>query len=193
KAARGARWPRPVFQFIVSENNAGEVTAFRARWEAACRARGLPVRTAAQVVPSGEDAVVFFRQLDCPTPAEQARQNTVFRAAMAAQGLALPREDRSPTALSEENVAVCSCFWKSPVIGWDGTVTTCTRDNRFANTLGNVTTTPFSTLWWGPEMAARRARVGRVDYGGLPVCATCFIPRSSNSTDITPAEIEAHG
>jgi hypothetical protein len=193
KAARGARWPRPVFQFIVSENNANEVAAFRARWEGACRARGLPVRTAAQLVPPGEDAVVFFRQLDCPTPAEQARQNGVFRATMAAQRLALPREDRSPTALSDENVAVCSCFWKSPVIGWDGTLTTCTRDNRFANALGNVTDTPFSSLWWGAEMAARRSRVARVDYAGLPVCATCFIPRSSNSTDITPAEIEAHG
>ncbi|MES2644822.1 MAG: radical SAM protein [Myxococcota bacterium] len=193
KAARGARWPRPVFQFIVSENNAGEVAAFRARWEGACRARGLPVRTAAQLVPPGEDAVVFFRQLDCPTPAEQARQNVVFRDTMAAQRLALPREDRSPTALSDKNVAVCSCFWKSPVIGWDGTLTTCTRDNRFANALGNVTDTPFSSLWWGPDMAARRSRVARVDYAGLPVCATCFIPRSSNSTDITPAEIEAQG
>lgn len=193
KAARGARWPRPVFQFIVSDNNAEEVATFRARWEDACRSRGLPVRAAAQVVPPGEDAVVFFRQLDCPTPDEQARQNVVFRDTMGKAGLALPREDRSPTVLNEQNVAVCSCFWKSPVIGWDGTVTTCTRDNRLGNALGNVQDAPFSSLWWGSEMAARRSRVARVDYGGLAVCASCFIPRSSNSTDITAAEIEAHG
>lgn len=193
KAARGARWPRPVFQFIVSENNAREVATFRARWEAACRARGLPVRSAAQHVPPGEDAVVFFRQLDCPTPEEQARQNTVFRRVMAAEGLPLPREDRSPTALGAENAGVCAAFWKSPVIGWDGTVTTCTRDNRFQNALGNVADTPFSTLWWGPEMAERRRRVARVDYAGLSVCASCFIPRSANASDITTDEIEAHG
>lgn len=192
KAARGARWPRPVFQFIVSENNAAEVAPFRARWEAACRSRGLPVRSAAQIVPPGEDAVVFFRQLDCPTPEAQAVQNAVFRAAMATEGLDLPRADKSPTTVPDDNAGVCACFWKSPVIGWDGTVTTCTRDNRFENAIGNVADTPFSTLWWGEEMAGRRARVARVDYAGLPVCATCFIPRSANSSDITTAEIEAH-
>ena len=193
KAARGARWPRPVFQFIVSDNNVAEVPAFRAKWEAACRARKLPVRTAAQHVPPGEDAVVFFRQLDSPTPEAQARANTVFRDAMAREGLPLPREDRSPTAVDGENAGVCACFWKSPVIGWDGRVTTCTRDNRFENALGNVADTPFSQLWWGAEMAERRRRVARVDYAGLPVCATCFIPRSANASDITTTEIEAHG
>jgi MoaA/NifB/PqqE/SkfB family radical SAM enzyme len=193
KAGRGARWPRPVFQFIVSDTNEAEIPAFRARWEKACRDRGLPVRAAAQEVPHGEDAVVFFRQLDAPTPEEQARQNAVFRAAMARNGLPLPRAERSPTALAEQNTAVCACFWKSPVIGWDGRVTTCTRDNRFENVLGNVKDTPFSALWWGTAMAGRRARVARADYAGLSVCQRCFIPRSANSTDITTAEIEAHG
>ncbi len=193
KASRGARWPRPVFQLIVSDRNAAEAPAFRARWEAACRARGLPVRVAAQEVPPGEDAVVFFRQLDAPTPGEQARQNVVYRDTMARMGVLLPREDRSPTALDGPNAGVCSCFWKSPVIGWDGRVTTCTRDNRFENALGNVHDTPFSSLWWGPEMGARRRRVARANYAGLDVCQACFIPRSANSTDISRDEIEAHG
>jgi hypothetical protein len=144
-------------------------------------------------VPAGEDAVVFFRQLDCPTPAEQERQNAVFRAAMAEAGLPLPRPARSPAVLPAANGAVCACFWKSPVIGWDGRVTTCTRDNRFENAVGSVLDTPFSELWWGATMAARRARVAGADYAGLAPCASCFIPRSANSTDITPAEIEAHG
>jgi radical SAM protein with 4Fe4S-binding SPASM domain len=193
KAARGARWPRPVFQFIVSDNNAAEIPAFRARWEKACRDRKIPVRAAAQNVPPGEEAVVFFRQLDAPTPEEQAKQNVVFREAMAREGLALPRPGQTPTALSGENRAVCSAFWKSPVVGWDGRVTTCTRDNRFENALGNVKETPFSQLWWGAEMGARRRRVATADYTGLSVCRACFIPRSANTTDITPAEIEAHG
>ncbi len=191
KASRGARWPRPVFQFIVSDRNASEVRLFRARWEQACRTRGLPVRAAAQQVPRGEDAVVFFRQLDCATPTEQARQNAVFRTAMASEGLALPRDDRSPQSVTGENVRACACFWKSPVIGWDGRVTTCTRDNRLENAIGDVHATPFSALWWGDEMNSRRQRVARADYTGLAPCQACFIPRSANSTDITPAEIAA--
>jgi radical SAM protein with 4Fe4S-binding SPASM domain len=78
-------------------------------------------------------------------------------------------------------------------VGWDGRVTTCTRDNRFENALGNVKETPFSQLWWGAEMGARRRRVATADYTGLSVCRACFIPRSANTTDITAAEIEAHG
>lgn len=191
KAARGARWPRPVFQLIVSDQNEGEIPEFRTRWERACRERGLPVRAAAQQVPPGEDAVVFFRQLDAPTPAEQDRQNAVFRGAMARAGLALPRPDRSVTAVAGPP-GVCACLWKSPVIGWDGRVTTCTRDNRHENLLGNVHERPFSQIWWGRELAERRRAVARNDYGGLPACAGCFIPRSANSTDITRAEIEAY-
>lgn len=191
KAARGARWPRPVFQLIVSDQNAQEIGPFRRRWERACRDRGLPVRAAAQAVPAGEDAVVFFRQLDAPTPGEQARQNQIFRDAMAKEGLALPRADRSPVELGGANAGVCACFWKSPVIGWDGRVTTCTRDNRLENTLGSVHEAPFSTLWWGAEMAARRRRVASRDYTGLPPCGECFIPRSANSSDITTSEIAA--
>ncbi|MFN7145588.1 MAG: radical SAM/SPASM domain-containing protein [Myxococcota bacterium] len=193
KAARGARWPRPVFQLIVSDRNAAEVPAFRERWEKACRSRGLPVRSAAQEVPPGDDAVVFFRQLDASTPAEQERQNAVYRATMARLGLVLPRAERSPTTLPADNAGVCACFWKSPVVGWDGRVTTCTRDNRFENVLGNVNDTPFSQLWWGETMRRRRGNVAKADYSELSVCRTCFIPRSANATDITPAEIEAHG
>ena len=192
KARRGARWPRPVFQFIVSDRNVEEIGAFRARWERACRERGLTVRSAAQEVPPGEEAVVFFRQLDCPTPEEQARQNAVFRAAMAAHDLPLPRPARSPAEVPATNGGVCACFWKSPVVGWDGRVTTCTRDNRFENALGSLADTPFSELWWGASMRERRRRVAGADYTGLPPCGTCFIPRSANTTDISAAEIAAH-
>ena len=113
KARLGARWPRVVFQFIVSSRNVHEVPMFRARWEQACARRGIAVHTAAQEVPAGHDAVVFFRQLDCPTPAEQEHQNEVFRTAMAAEKLDLPRQTRSPVDLALDNTAVCACFWKS--------------------------------------------------------------------------------
>lgn len=190
KGRLGARWPRPVFQFIVSSQNASEVPAFRRRWEAACRRAGLPVVCAAQDVPGGEQAVVYFRQLDCPTPELQARENAVFREAMRREGLALPRADKAPVAVSDENLAACGCWWKSPVVSWNGDVTVCTRDNLHVNKLGNLADAPFSALWWGPQAAARRAAVGRGDYSALSMCSTCFIPRSSNYTDVSAEEVD---
>ncbi len=186
----GARWPRPVFQMIVGENNADEVDAFAARWTAACEARKRPVRLAAQVVPPGEDAVVFFRQLDAPTSVAQARANIAFRAAMSRLGLALPKPEASPEAVNG-GPGVCSSFWKSPVIGWDGRVTTCVRDNRFENVLGSVVDTPFPELWWGERMRRGRAGAASGCYDGFAACHDCYIPRSSNYTDITEAEIAA--
>lgn len=192
KAARRAPWPRPVLQFIVGENNAAEARVFRDRWTDRARALGLPVRAAAQRVPDGDDVVIFFRQLDAPTPEAQARENAVYRRTMASLGLALPAPDKSPTVLPAGG-AVCACFWKSPVIGWDGSVTTCTRDNRLQNRLGSLYEQRFSSLWWGPAMRARRDQVARADYAGLDACQGCYIPRSANTTDITPAEVSAWG
>jgi hypothetical protein len=186
RARTGARWPRPVLQFIVGENNAHEAAEFLARWS-----RATHVRAAAQEVPPGDDVVVFFRQLDAPTPDAQERANRVFRETMAAMGVPLPRPSRSPARLSG-SPGVCACFWKSPVVGWDGRVTVCTRDNRHENALGSLRERRFSELWWGEEMAGRRRRVATGDYAGLAACAGCFIPHSANTSDITPAEIAAH-
>lgn len=190
KGRVGARYPRPVFQFIVSDRNAAEVPSFLRRWSRVCERAGLPVRAAAQNVPPGDDAVVFFRQLDCPTPEEQARQNAVFRQAMERQGLSLPREHQSPVSLRAENLHACSGFWKSPVVGWQGDLTTCTRDNLLENRLGNLRSAPFSALWWGAAMAGRRARVAQGDYSGNPPCGTCFIPRSANYSELSPDDVQ---
>ncbi len=188
RARTGARWPRPVFQMIVGENNADEVAAFAEHWTAACRTRGMPVRLAAQTVPEGEDAIVFFRQLDAPTPAAQTRANTAFRGAMHKLGLDLPRPGATPLELAGDP-GVCSSFWKSPVVGWDGRVTTCVRDNRFENLLGNVKDTPLSAIWYGERLRLARRGVAAGSYAGFPACAECYIPRSANYTDIGAAEI----
>ncbi len=187
-----APWPRPVFQFIVSDTNRHEAERFRDRWLAACHRAGFPARTAAQNVPEGNDPVVFFRQLDCPTAAEQTRQNGVFRELMSELGLEVARQEKAPEIVEEANLSACSGFWKSPVVGWNGEVTICTRDNLLENSLGNLANHRFSELWWGRAMAGRRERVGVGDYQGLKPCSTCFIPRSSNYTDIDPDEIAVH-
>ena len=194
KARLGAIWPRLVFQFIVSDRNAGEAAAFRTRWEGACRAVDLPVSTAAQEVPSGTGAVVFFRQLDAPTPAEQEHQNRIFRDTMQALGVPLPRPDRTPASLHREGQvrSVCGCFWKSPVVGWDGSLTTCTRDNRLQNQLGSIADTSFAELWYGQPASRWRAQVASGDYAGIDACQGCFIPRSSNYSGVTPDEIDRY-
>lgn len=191
KAARRARWPRPVLQFIVGSNNVADVSAYRAHWTRICTQAGLPVVAAAGHVPPGDAAVLFFRQLDCPTPEEQVRENALFRAEMAAQGLALPPAAARGADVRPQNLSPCSGFWKSPVISWQGEVTACTRDNHLENALGTLRERPFSALWWGEAMAARRARVAQGDYAGLPLCATCFIPRSLNHAELSPRDIAA--
>jgi len=191
KAELGARWPRPVFQFIVGENNVDQVSDFRAHWERVCEETGTPVRTAAGHVPPGEDAIVFFRQLDCPTPETQARTNALFREAMAAQGLLLPAQAESGREVQADNAQACSGFWKSPVISWRGEVTTCTRDNTLQNKVGTLLEARFSELWWGEAMRGRRERVAMGDYTGLPPCATCFIPRSLNHSELDVSDITA--
>lgn len=189
KAATGARWPRLVFQFIVGTNNVAEVSAFRDRWEGLCRSLGLAVRSSAGHVPPGEDAVVFFRQLDCPTADEQERQNAVFRTEMDRQGLTLPAQSVNGEQVEATNLAPCSGFWKSPVVSWDGHVTTCTRDNLLHNAVGNLADASFTQLWWGDRMAGRRARVAGGDYTGLDLCQTCFIPRSLNHATLSAGEV----
>jgi len=191
KGRTGAPWPRPVFQFIVGSNNVGQAAAFRAHWEGVCRAAGVPVCAVAGHVPPGQDAVIFFRQLDCPTADEQERENMVFREEMARQGLALPDAAGRGASVRAENATACSGFWKSPVVGWEGDVTTCTRDNTFDNRLGRLTETPFSELWWGERLRTWRDQVSRGDYGGLEACTTCFIPRSLNYSELDPAEVSA--
>ena len=190
KASTGAKWPRLVFQYILSSANAAEAPAFRRRWERVCERQGLAVRSVAQHVPEGEDCIVFFRQLDCPTVEMQAYQNKVFRETISEMGLALAVEERAPTAMDERNLRACSGFWKSPVIGWNGDVTVCTRDNRHQNAIGNLKEAKFSEIWWSAQQRDRRQRVACGDYSGLALCQTCFIPKSSNYTDISLDEIE---
>ena len=135
---------------------------------------------------------MFFRQLDCPTAEMQAHQNRVFRERIAEMGLSLVEAQQAPVELNEHNLKPCSGFWKSPVIGWNGEVTVCTRDNRFENSIGNLKDASFSELWWSAEQEEVRRRVSQGDYSGCSLCKTCFIPKSSNYTGISAEEIRLH-
>jgi len=192
--ARGrtaSRWPRVVLQYIVGSNNVAEVPAFRAHWEGVARRAGLPVRSVAGHVPAGDDVIVFFRQLDCPTPELQESENAVYRKAMQGEGLPLPPAAAKGHTVKAENLTPCSGFWKSPVVDWRGAVTVCTRDNLLENSIGSLREARFSELWWGPQMRQRRRQVARGDYSGLALCDTCFIPRSLNHAGLTDTDVAA--
>ena len=45
---------------------------------------------------------------------------------------------------------------------------------------------------WAAEQRALRGRVAAGNYEGLRLCSTCFIPRSSNYTEISRDEIAQH-
>ncbi len=191
KGRTGARWPRVVLQYIVGSNNVDEAPAFRAHWEQVAERSRLKVRSVAGHIPHGNDVVVFFRQLDCPTPELQESENRVYRAKMQAMGLSLPPQAENGKSVRAENLQPCSGFWKSPVVDWQGAVTVCTRDNLLHNSVGSLRDHRFSELWIGAEMRRRRSAVAKGDYEGLALCATCFIPRSLNHASLTAEDIAA--
>ncbi len=192
----GFPWPRVVPQFIVSDRNEQEAGPFLAHWRSLFGQFGLSPTPFAYHVPAEHTGdAVFYRSLDCPTIEAQRRQDAVY--ARVVTNLGLGRQDGEPAHAGpapdgrEDGRAPCSGFWKSPVIGWDGRLTTCTRDNLFQNLLGNVLETPFSELWFGAgRIATWRKAVARGDYRALPICRRCFIPQSHNYTGITPDEIQ---
>ena len=188
KEGRGARWPRPIFQFILGSNNIHEASMFQKHWCDLGEELHKPVQVAAGHIPHGEDPVVFFRQKDCPTPEEQEQENTLFYTFAQQHQISLP--PKAKTGVPSQNLRPCSGFWKSPVIDWQGNLTFCTRDNTLQNSVGNIKETPFSQLWFSKTTQSLRKHVAKGDYKALSLCQTCFIPRSLNHTEISAEEIQ---
>ena len=188
KAGKGALWPRPVFQFILGSNNIHEAKPFRDHWLSVCRELNIPARVVAGHVPHGEDVIVFFRQKDCSSREEQQKENTLFYQFANEESIPLP--PKAKEGVPSVNLKPCSGFWKSPVLDWKGNLTFCTRDNALENSVGNIRTTPFSQLWLSAQVQNLRDNVAQGNYSSLSLCNNCFIPRSLNHTEISPAEIE---
>lgn len=188
KKGRGARWPRPIFQFILGSNNIHEASMFQKHWCDLGEELHMPVRVAAGHVPRGEDPVVFFRQKDCSTAQEQEHENFLFY--NFAQQHQIPLPPKAKQGVPSENLRPCSGFWKSPVIDWKGNLTFCTRDNTLENSVGNIRQSSFSKLWFSAKINEIRKSVAQGEYTDLSICQTCFIPRSLNHTEISAEEIQ---
>ena len=189
KVGRGAKWPRPVFQFILGSNNVHEAAAFQDHWTDVCAELRVKPLVCGGNIPSGLEPVIFFRQLDCPTREEQERENALFLSFLKQQGIPHPTKAQDPVLA--KNLQPCSGFWKSPVLDWQGNLTFCTRDNTLKNSIGNIRHTPFSQLWLSSHTQSIRDAVAKGDYQQLSLCSSCFIPRSLNHTEITPTEIDS--
>jgi sulfatase maturation enzyme AslB (radical SAM superfamily) len=190
KASLESTWPRVVLQYIVGSNNSSEVGSFVSDWHTFITNLGLKVRSSGGHVPQGDDVILFFRQLDCPTVEQQSKENQIFEDTMRHHGIEMAHPPSKSPKSCTETLQPCSGFWKSPVIYWDGQLTVCTRDNEMKNTIGTIATTPFSKLWWGSLQEKRRNSVALGDYSTLELCQTCFIPQSLNHTDISDTEIK---
>lgn len=197
KGELGTRNPKLVFQFIVSDLNVGEAEEFTRFWGSEFERAGLAWRATGYHVPHWDEyEYVFLKQLDCPTPEEQDRQNAIYDALMSRMGLkpiVTPGvEEKVRRPVGRRNLTTCSGFWKSPTISSDGRVTVCTRDNTYHLAVGDLKRQSFSEIWMkSPLLNRRRQQVARGDYTELPYCQTCFIPRSVNYTGITEEEVRA--
>ena len=186
----GAKWPKVVLQYILSPDSEGEVDQFVSYWSDVCSASGDPAVLVAGHVPTDDTSdapVIFLRQLDCPTESEQTLANSVFERVVKRYGLEAPKTSLD---VSEPVTSPCSGFWKSPVIGWNGSVTTCTRDSDFEHEIGTLKDNTFSEIWWGRLIGQYRKRVESLDYTGLKPCDGCFIPHSINHTELSTAELD---
>ena len=189
KAALGIENPQILLQYIVGSNNAAEVSSFRAFWRQKFEENQSEMAEFVGVIPHQKRRSdgLFFRQLDCPTTEMQNFENQVFATTMLEEGLKLPKPPKTEIIL--ENQGVCSGFWKSPVIDWQGNLTMCTRDNELQNSIGSIANESFSKLWWSQKMHQNRSQVSKSCYDNLRQCQDCFIPQSLNHVDISKHEI----
>lgn len=193
KSAMESKNPQIILQYIIGSNNHTEVDAFEQYWAEVFQRYAVPYRIYAGHVSNSSDRTdgILYRQLDCPTPEEQERENQVYASVMQRKNISMPKPVLLDT-IAPINAQPCSGFWKSPVIDWQGNLTTCTRDNELHNTLGNLQQYRFSQLWWGETMKKHRKQVGKGCYDDLALCSTCFIPKSLNHSDISGQEIEQY-
>ncbi len=67
----------------------------------------------------------------------------------------------------------CAAIFMTPVIQWNGDVTTCCHDPLMELKIGNVNETPLDELWYGEEMTKRRIAQIKGDFSYPPRCLHC--------------------
>jgi radical SAM protein with 4Fe4S-binding SPASM domain len=67
----------------------------------------------------------------------------------------------------------CAAIFMTPVIQWNGDVTTCCHDPKIELKIGNINETPLDELWNSPEMTKRRIMQINGDFSYPSKCLNC--------------------
>jgi hypothetical protein len=197
KSSRNCHFPQVVFQFIVQDDNIDEAFSFQRYWHRFCLSLGLDVSTCFYNVPGDGRNYVFFRPLDT-TPAKQNDANALYEELAHEFGLQLEENSaflKNILRRKKHSLCgnICSSPFKTPVIGVDGRVTICVKDNAFKMVVGSLCESSFFDIWWnnGTLHNIRRSLYkGDTEY--LKLCHDCIIPESSNYTGIEKKEVEKY-
>lgn len=79
----------------------------------------------------------------------------------------------------------CFWLWNMLSVHWNGHVSLCCMDGDAAYDLGDLNTQSVAEVWNGPGLAAIRASHSRVEYDGMPLCATCDMPELGYFSPLT--------
>mgnify|MGYP001184135965 CR=1 FL=1 len=66
----------------------------------------------------------------------------------------------------------CWRMWSSTVLTWDGKVVPCCFDKDAKHVLGDITQTPFKSVWNHPQYAAFRSQIFN-DRASIDICKNC--------------------
>ncbi len=187
-----ALFPRLVFQFIIEKDNFREAEEFKNHWIKKLNEHNLKKGVCGFHVPWDNKNYVFFRQLDNLNPDLQGESDKIYFKTL--KKLGLLKKDREDKKKKQKNsYSVCSGFFKSPAINWDGRVTVCTRDNKLKLCVGDLNENTFSEIWWyNKGLDDIRKKIIKGDYSSASLCKDCIIPRSSNYTGINKDEIKEY-
>jgi len=210
---KSGKFPRIVMQFIVEEENCHEAKPFIEFWENQFKSNKRSASKAAYYVPGYVDNFIFLRQFDCITGGEgrQKTANEIYRKAIAENNI--PKHDYkgkeslfdmdgfigTPIVRKNEidddfsKAEICSGFWKTPTISWNGDVTVCARDTEMKLKVGNINEHKFSDIWWeNADMKSKRNAMINQDFKEIGCCKDCMIPKSSNYSAITKEQLELY-
>ncbi len=195
KSILKATYPRLVCQFIVQEKNYKEALEFRDFWADKFNENNLNFEVVGYHVLGEVNNAIFFRQLDALDFSQQDYANKLYEYILKKVNISNKRLsilDKYKDLLPRTH-KICSAYWKSPVINWDGRVTVCTRDSTLNLQVGDLRENKFSEIWWNnPRLNEMRDDAANKDLSNLKLCQGCIIPYSSNYTNIKKEEIEEY-
>ncbi len=172
-------------QFVVQEQNAGELRAFHDYWRDAWACHGR----------RGGHFELLYKRLSVSGGAKgQAQADLLYERAMESSGIRPVEEEgfavrtweRRPWQQDDAHRGRSACpgLWLTPVIRHDGSLQMCCADMQGGLRLGSLQEQSFRSLWEGPKALGYRMEQLAGRFSGP--CATCG---GINWYDLSPEHI----